>query len=83
MINLENLNRKSDSSPFLLKRPALTPYFHPLFLIFQVPPLGEVIKIYSPLPFKKKGGIRTMVIDLCPCVLTTHFLAPVQLATVR
>ena len=52
------------SVPFshsLLRRPAPAPYFHPFFLIFQIPPLGEVIKIYRTPPpphppLKKWGG---------------------------
>ena len=43
-------------APPLLKRPAPAPYFHPLFSVFQISPLGEVIKIYSPLPLKKRKG---------------------------
>ena len=33
-------------SPLLLRRPAPAPYFHPLFKIFQIPPLlsGKVSK---------------------------------------
>ena len=54
----------------LLRRPAPTPYFHPLLKIFQCPPPGEVIKIYFPR-FKKRG------------VLATHFLALVQLGTIK
>ena len=46
MINLE----KVSACPHL-RRPAPGPYFHPLFLIFQIPPPPEeVIKIYSPSP---------------------------------
>ena len=43
--------------PPLLKRPASAPYFHSLFLIFQIPPspLSEVIKIHFP-PLKKRNG---------------------------
>ena len=53
------MNRKSASSP-LLQRPAPAPYFHSLFLIFQIPPPpGEVFKIHSPTPLKK-GGVQTM-----------------------
>ena len=53
MINLEKLNRKS-ASPLLLRRPVPAPNFHSLFKIFQIPPLREVIKIYST-PFKRGG----------------------------
>ena len=53
MINLEKLNRKSASPPFL-RRTAPAPYFQPLFLIFRLPPPGVVIEIYST-SFKKKG----------------------------
>ena len=42
------------SSHPLLRRPAPAPYFHPFFLIFQIPPPGEVIKIYPP-PSEKMG----------------------------
>ena len=52
----------------LLRRPMFTPYFHHLFLIFQVHPRPlcpcpvEVIKIYSPTPFKKEGEwVWTMI----------------------
>ena len=50
----------------LLRRPAPAPYFHPLFLVFQIPlpPPGEVIKIYL-MPFKK-GGIQTMLVSSLP-----------------
>ena len=43
--------------PPILRRPAPAPYFHPLFLIFQIPPSPEeAIKIYFPLPFFKGAG---------------------------
>ena len=44
--------------PPLLRGPALAPYFHPFFLIFQIPPPSEVIKIYFPPPPStlKEGG---------------------------
>ena len=32
---MNKLNRKTVSPPPLLRRPAPTPYFHPLFLFFQ------------------------------------------------
>ena len=53
---MKRLNRKSVSPPPPpLGRHAPAPYFHLLFLIFQIPPpAGEVIKIYSPL-YKKMG----------------------------
>ena len=46
---MKKLNQESASPP-LLRRLAPEPYFHPPFLIFHVPPLGEVTKI------TKKGG---------------------------
>ena len=58
MINLEKVKQeKCQPLPPSFRGPAPTPYFHPLFLVFQIPPPGEVIKIYSP-PLKKgeKGG---------------------------
>ena len=43
----------------LLRRPAPEPYFHTFFNFSEPPnpppPLGEVIKIYSPRPSKKGG----------------------------
>ena len=35
-----------------LRGPATAPYFHPFFLIFQIPPPGEAIKIYFPPALK-------------------------------
>ena len=57
MINLEK-NKWKSASPLLLRRSAPVPYFHPFLKFFSPPPPppGEVIKIYSPLPFKKEGG---------------------------
>ena len=46
------INLKMEKCPPLLRRPAPAPYFHPLFSVFQIPPPGEVFKIYFP-PFKK------------------------------
>ena len=53
---MEKLNKKSVSPPppSVLRRPAPAPYFHPLFLVFQTPFSGEVVKIYFP-QLKKKG----------------------------
>ena len=42
-------------APFLLRRPASAPYFHSLLKIFQIPPTGKVIKIYSTLLLKEGG----------------------------
>ena len=59
MINLEKVNRKSASSPPFKKTCAPAPYFHPPFLIFQIPPsLGEVFKIYSPPLKRNRGGLN-------------------------
>ena len=43
-----------------MRRSVPAPYFHPIFLIFQSPPPcpGEMIKIYSPLLKKKRGGVQ-------------------------
>ena len=66
MINLQKIKLEKchpPPPPPPLRRPASAPYFHLLFLFFRFPspPLGEVFKIYSPLPLKKKGwGVRTM-----------------------
>ena len=50
MINLEKIKYKKYPPPS-------EPYFYPLFLNFSQSPLQrEVIKIYSPPPFKKGGG---------------------------
>ena len=49
MINLEKIkSEKCQSHPSLLKIPAPAPYFHPLILIFYIPPPPpwEVTKIY-------------------------------------
>ena len=64
------------STPLLLRRPALAPNFHPLFLIFQIPPppLGEVIKIYwtmegSQIKRQCDGGItlfEALMADIFP-----------------
>ena len=40
--------------PSILRRTAPAPYCHPLFLVFQTPLSGKVVKIYSP-ELKKKG----------------------------
>ena len=49
--------------PLLLRRPAPEPYFHPLFFIFlQFSLSREVIKIYSPSPFKRGGGANYVVL---------------------
>ena len=32
------------TAPLLLRRLAPAPYFHPLVLLFQIPPQGDVIK---------------------------------------
>ena len=40
----------------LLRRAAPAPYFHPVFLIFQIPPLwGRKLKFTFP-PLKRRGG---------------------------
>ena len=50
-----------------LRGPATAPYFHPFFLIFQIPPPGEAIKIYFPPALKMVvvvvvgGGVQTML----------------------
>ena len=53
------------STPFL-RRPAPAPYFHPFFLIFQIPPIWESYLKFTSFPsppFKKKRGrgIQSMV----------------------
>ena len=60
---MKKLNKKSVTPP--IRRPALAPYHTstPFFKFSDLsPPLGEVIKIYSP-PFliKGKGRVKTMV----------------------
>ena len=70
MINIAKI--KQENSQFLLlRRSSPTPYFYTLFKIFQIPPPGEVIKIYFP-PLKGRGGrggTETMIIikgcDIC------------------
>ena len=54
MINLENIKSEKCQSPLhrLLRRPAPPP----LFLIFHIPPPGEVIKIYFS-PLKREEGV--------------------------
>ena len=55
----------------LLRRPAPARYFHPIFSnSSDFPPLGEVIKIYSPT-FKKGGGANYDKSD----VLTVLFVS--------
>ena len=56
MINLEKkINRESASPPPPFKKTCPFTVLSPLFLIFQIPPLREVIKLYSPPPIRKKG----------------------------
>ena len=63
MINLEKIKKEKCQPPFL-RRPAPALYFHPFFLIFQIPhPPGEVIKIYFP----KGEGVQTMHHDIFFC----------------
>ena len=64
---MKKLNRKSATTPPplppFLKRPTPAPYFHSLFLIFQIPPpcKGGNWNLFPP-PFKKRGGVQTMYI---------------------
>ena len=63
MINLERIKQKKCQPP-LLRRPDPAPYFHPLFLIFEIHPLrGEVIKIHFP-PIKRGGGVPSYLYPL-------------------
>ena len=39
-----------------LRRPAPAPYFHPIFIIFQIPPSGEGNQNLLPPPLKKVVG---------------------------
>ena len=41
MINLEKIKQEKCQPPPLLRRPTPALYFHPLFLIFQIPPSEE------------------------------------------
>ena len=34
----------------------------PFLKFFRIPPLGEVIKIYSPPPIKREGGPNVMLL---------------------
>ena len=64
MINPDKIKQEKCQPP-PLGRHALAPYFHLLFLIFQIPPPpGEVIKIYFPALKREGGGgrVRTMLI---------------------
>ena len=54
MINLEKINRKS-VSPLLLRGIAPALYFHPLLLIFQIPPSGGGNQNLLSLVLKKSG----------------------------
>ena len=70
MINLEKIKQEK-CRPSLLRRPAPAPYFHPLFLIFQIPPSGEGNQNSLPSPLKK--GVRTMI-TYCILFLTVKFV---------
>ena len=59
-VKIINLEIGSVSPPTVL-RSAPEPQFHPLFLIFQIPPS---IKIYSP-PLKKRGAGGGGVFQIC------------------
>ena len=63
MINLEKIKWEKCQSP-LLRIPAPAPYFHPLFLIFQISPLlGRLLQLTSSLlKTGGRGGVRTMLI---------------------
>ena len=64
MINLEKIKQEMHQSPPpppLLRRPAPPSCFRPLFKKFSDPLLPrDVIKIYSPLFFLKKRGVRVV-----------------------
>ena len=54
MMNPEKLKKKSASAPLLRRpAPAPSPYFHPMFLIFQ-----------TPAQFKKKGGSELWKLEM-------------------
>ena len=75
MINLEKIKYEKCQRT-LLRRPAPAPYFHLLFLIFQIPPsLRQAIKIYSP-PLKKGWGpnyVRSPATEILLLVISGHF----------
>ena len=48
------------SAPPLLKRPTPAPYFHPLFLIFQIPPPSGGGNQHLLPPLKGGKGVGTM-----------------------
>ena len=68
-----------------LKRPTPAPYFHPLHLIFHIPPPPEeVFKIYSPSPspFKKVDYQTILMVSLLQATVTLAKLKTFRLKEV-
>ena len=50
------VSKSKNDTPYLLRRTTLSPYFHPLFSVFQIPPPSEGRNQNLLPPLKGWGG---------------------------